>query len=277
MVRCPPRFVAESTQGRRIATPNQEAAMADLKTSLHDLASTPIAPPSVKAPPVSRLRRPAPAARDDDDALKLLPGDISWITLDECAACARFPHFKKVALQNLPVSHDWRELGAVTSVKNQGTCGSCWSFSAVADVEGTHFLATGVLEDFSEQQLVSCDTQDFGCQGGWPLNALRYIKQSGGVVSESKLPYDAAALLNSSDTNRRDTCEDYWRMYLAEKNQEVVDDLPADSGAMGNGKVNQIKLVSLGEDPEKDEDLMALALVRNGPLSLAMNAQGAQQ
>ena len=62
---------------------------------------------------------------------------------------------------------DWIQAGAVTPVKDQGQCGSCWSFSATGALEGEHFIQTGKLESFSEQQLVSCSTANYGCGGGW--------------------------------------------------------------------------------------------------------------
>ena len=67
----------------------------------------------------------------------------------------------------LPASVDWRTKGAVNAVKDQGQCGSCWAFSATAAVEGANAIKTGKLLDLSEQQLVDCDTQSQGCNGGW--------------------------------------------------------------------------------------------------------------
>ena len=69
-------------------------------------------------------------------------------------------------------SVDWRTKGAVTPVKNQGQCGSCWAFSSTGALEGSHFLKTGKLESFAEQQLVDCATVNlgygnYGCGGGW--------------------------------------------------------------------------------------------------------------
>jgi len=88
----------------------------------------------------------------------------------------------------LPDSVDWRNKGAVTPVKDQGQCGSCWAFVATGVVEGLNFIKTGELLSFSEQQIVDCETDNYGCQGGWPHLAIQYAAQNG-LELESDYPY----------------------------------------------------------------------------------------
>ncbi|KAK7324326.1 hypothetical protein VNO77_27859 [Canavalia gladiata] len=92
-------------------------------------------------------------------------------------------------LTEVPSRMDWREQGAVTNVKNQGQCGCCWAFSAVAAVEGIIKIKTGKLISLSEQQLVDCDKENNGCGGGSMDEAFNYMIQNQGLASESNYPY----------------------------------------------------------------------------------------
>ncbi|VAI36837.1 unnamed protein product [Triticum turgidum subsp. durum] len=95
------------------------------------------------------------------------------------------------ALADAAGSMDWRAMGAVTGVKDQGSCGCCWAFSAVAAVEGLTKIRTGRLMSLSEQQLVDCDVNgdDEGCAGGLMDNAFEYMVRRGGLTTESSYPY----------------------------------------------------------------------------------------
>jgi KDEL-tailed cysteine endopeptidase len=103
-------------------------------------------------------------------------------------------------MAHLPASVDWVQAGAVTPVKDQGQCGSCWSFSATGALEGAFFLTQGgkdVATSFSEQQLVDCDNRknrqvpgkDSGCNGGLMDNAFDWIQRNGGLCTDAAYPY----------------------------------------------------------------------------------------
>ncbi|CAM6018569.1 unnamed protein product [Sphagnum balticum] len=90
-----------------------------------------------------------------------------------------------------PASIDWRSKCAVTAIKIQGQCGSCWAFSATGAVEGINAIRTGELIALSEQQLLDCDTKAEGCNGGSADSAFKYIIENGGIDTARDYPYKA--------------------------------------------------------------------------------------
>merc|ERR1711973_214882 len=93
----------------------------------------------------------------------------------------------------LPNNIDWRSQGLVTGVKNQGRCGSCYSFSATGALEGQWKKARGSLPNLSEQQYVDCSGRygNYGCRGGWYQSCWRYAMNAGGNMPESAYRYTA--------------------------------------------------------------------------------------
>ena len=136
-----------------------------------------------------------------------------------------------VDVTELPSSVDWRKEGAVTPVKNQGQCGSCWSFSTTGALEGAYFNKYGTLLSFSEQQLVDCDTlrnggKDHGCKGGLMDNAFSWISKNGGLCVETEYPYV------SGTTTTGGTCQTTCTAISNSKVVDFVDVTPSSDDAM---------------------------------------------
>jgi len=95
--------------------------------------------------------------------------------------------------ETTPATQDWRTQNAVTPVKDQGQCGSCWAFSTTGGIEGAHALASGTLSSFSEQELVDCSSAqgNQGCNGGLMDDGFDFVEKYG-LCFESAYPYEAA-------------------------------------------------------------------------------------
>uniref|UniRef100_A0A182JY56 Cysteine proteinase n=1 Tax=Anopheles christyi TaxID=43041 RepID=A0A182JY56_9DIPT len=144
-------------------------------------------------------------------------------------------------VDDMPRSFDWRDYGAVTEVKNQGSCGSCWAFSAVGNVEGLHQIKTKKLESYSEQELIDCDKVDNGCGGGYMDDAFKAIEQLGGLELENDYPYEAKA---------QKSCQ--FNKTLSHVQVKGAVDMP------------------------KNETFIAQYLIKNGPIAIGLNANAMQ-
>ncbi|XP_076470311.1 cathepsin L-like peptidase isoform X2 [Babylonia areolata] len=141
---------------------------------------------------------------------------------------------------DLPQSVDWRTRGYVTSVKNQGNCGSCWAFSSTGALEAQHFNKTGRLMSLSEQNLMDCSFTEgnVGCRGGTMNAAFIYVHKNKGIDTEQSYPYEG----------KNDGCR--FRT--------------SDVGATDNGYVNVA--------PKGSELALQRALAEVGPISVGIDA-----
>lgn len=103
-----------------------------------------------------------------------------------------------------PAAWNWRDHNGVSPVKDQGNCGSCWTFSTVGCMESAHLIKYGNLATYAEQQLVDCAGafENHGCNGGLPSQAFEYIMYNGGLASEESYPYigkDQDCTVSASD------------------------------------------------------------------------------
>jgi len=131
---------------------------------------------------------------------------LGYIQLEEDQKLieAQMIEFKSQDQNVLPVSVDWRQKKIVTPVKDQSRCGACWAFSAVAALESLNAIKTSQLDSFSEQQIIDCDDQSYGCGGGLTHNAFIYAAKNG-LQHEKDYPYvahDQKCRYNQSETSQ---------------------------------------------------------------------------
>jgi len=156
--------------------------------------------------------------------------------------------------QELAASNcDWRTKNAVTPVKDQGQCGSCWAFSATETVESAYLMVNKNVSantfSLSEQQVVSCDTTDGGCDGGDLPSAFDYIMSASGVTTESAYPY------TSGESGDSGSCESF--------------------DPVTNTKPTSYKYATptcSGHCNHQDEGTLAANLAAVGPVGICVNA-----
>lgn len=170
-------------------------------------------------------------------------------TAEQFRRQTRFGSIANYRSFNAPESFDWREHGAVTPVKNQGSCGSCWAFSTTGNIEGQWYLQKKELVPLSEQNLVDCDHQcepndpnvcNAGCGGGLMWLSFQHIVNAGGIATEKAYPYTAKNGQCHYNETMRGATVSSWKM------------LPT------------------------NEDELAAWLAANGPVAVAVNASWLQ-
>merc|ERR1711934_9231 len=121
-----------------------------------------------------------------------------------CSATKREEGSTYTAIKDAPDAWNWRDHNGVSPVKDQGSCGSCWTFSTVGCMESSHLIKYGSLATYSEQQLVDCAGafENYGCNGGLPSQAFEYIMYNGGIESEDSYPYTAVDGTCVSDSSK---------------------------------------------------------------------------
>ena len=163
-----------------------------------------------------------------------------------------YQHGNKVDTEyvELADSVNWVESGAVTPVKDQGQCGSCWSFSTTGALEGAYYIKYGNLLSFSEQQLVSCDNfkhggHDMGCNGGLMDSAFQWIEQNNGLCLESDYSYV------SGTTGKSGSCETTCDVVKNSVIHDYNDVAPSSDDAMMTALMQQPVSIAIQADQKE--------------------------
>lgn len=171
----------------------------------------------------------------------------------------------------LPTAHDWRDAGAVTPVRDQGGCGSCWAESAVGSIESAWYLANrGSMPaptPLSVEQVIECDPHDHACWGGWQKGAYQYTIDNAGLASEADYPYVVTGhtiCLRNQTFN--DTCGD-----------GMCGDPPltqyCDLTCSDKSHAPAAKITAWAALPA-NEDRIAAYLTQHGPVAVGVDADG---
>ena len=167
----------------------------------------------------------------------------------DAMAMANFdPYFVEIK-NGAPSSHDWRTRNIVPPVEDQGSCGSCWAFAALGNLECLYAMNKGTIKTFSKQMLVDCDTSDSGCNGGLMEYTYTWIKKNGGIMFDTDYPYKGIKSTCKSDKSKYAdmTVTGYIKLGSAYSTYSCV-----------------------------DEDEMKELLYEKGPLAAALNANPLQ-
>ena len=166
----------------------------------------------------------------------------------DAMAIANFhPHIVKLT-NAAPAAWDWRDKGYVAHVKDQGSCGSCWAFSTMANLEGQYYKNKGTMVTFSEQMLVDCDTYDSACNGGLMEYTFTWLQENG-IMTDADYPY----------VGYKQSCQKDPSKYI-------------DMKVTGYKKLGS----STSTWSPVDEDEIKEFLYETGPLAIALNANPLQ-